>query len=340
MLNAWADDAARRKGGLNYQIDVLSKNILPPEIIQEEDYFVAADMLRLKLEKVRKNIDQILELPGAKTYRSAPNGNVSLGEIRSNLDDLLRFRLVPLMHWIRVFGVSEKKDLTRLYIEGGIENLTLDKKAASERARVLEETLLTYTQERRRPSSITGAAAGATLPPRSSDVPAMIPQFGDSFLDRIIELTGQSDDVKFRQQFAERISQEALKEVDIDKDLKLYQDMLMAIQGQKNPSTRPGDALSESATEIVQERLQKVYADLVQYTGQVEAIFNEISGRNLNPRTYIFSTWEPVSARVVRSVGVFQGFTYCVLLFLGVMFAAGSGCLIHKRLRRDLPPQA
>jgi len=66
----------------------------------------------------------------------------------------------------------------------------------------------------------------------------MIPQFGDSFLDRIIELAGRNDDVKFRQQFAERMSQEALKEVEIDKDLSLYQDMLKALEGQST-STRP-----------------------------------------------------------------------------------------------------
>jgi len=328
VLNAWADDAATRKGALQYQIDVLSKNILPPEIIQDEDFFVAADMLRLKLDKIRKNIDQILLLPGAKTYRSASNGNMSLGEIRSNLDDLLRFRLVPLMHWIRAFGVSEKKDLTRLYIESGIENLTLDKKAASDRARVLEESLLAYSQERRRSTSATGAAP----PPRSSEVPAMIPQFGDSFLDRIIELAGRNDDVKFRQQFAERMSQEALKEVEIDKDLSLYKDMLKALEGQST-STRPA-SFGESTSKTVKERLDKVYGDLVQYAERVEAIFNEIAGRNLNPRTHIFSTWEPVTTQVVRSMSALRLAAYCVLLFAVVMMAACAGCLGYDRWRR------
>ena len=335
VLATWAHDAATRKGALKYQMTVLTKNILPSSFV-EEDYFIAADMLRLKTTQVLKNIADLQTLPGAMSYRSTADKRMSLGEIEANLKDMLRFKLEPAMHLVRMFGLSLDPEMTAMYIQSSIYNITLSQKASADRTKALQESLTSYSLERRAgkaartPGTGNGAAGGTPL-----SVPAMIPQFGDSFLDRIIEMASESEDIKFRQDYTERMTTEALARVEFDRELKLYEDMLKATLGGEDNGA--GASLTQAQRARVEERvkmdIKKAYDELTDQTEQLGAIYEQLSAKNLNPPTELYSAPEPAVSDKVRGISLSKLAVYLVGIVGSMVLLASAGCLYHARIR-------
>jgi len=329
VLATWARDAENRKGAVKYQVSILSEKFLSESVLQRDE-FIAADILRVKATQIRDNIDTLMELPGAKSYRSPAEG-LSLVEIRANLNDVIRYKLLPALHVVRLFGLSDadraKRELTELHIQGAIYDTTLAKKEVTSRVTALQEALAAYTQNRR----ATGAAAppkdGAGGAPAMS-VPAMIPQFGESFLDRIIEMVTDSEDAKFRQDFTERIATETLAGVKLDRELQFYQDMLTAVQD-KNTA---GSGLTPEHRQMIRKYTDEAYKDLVTHTGQISTIYTELSSKNLNPPTELYSAPEPVVTETARSIGLGKLAFHFVTLVGCMLFLTSVGCLYHARI--------
>ena len=332
LLNTWAEEAAETKGAVRYQIAVLSKNILPKEFILGEDFFVASDILRLKLRRVVRNIDQMLHLPGAMSFRTSQE-KLSLSEIRMLLNDTHRFKLIPIMHQIRTFGLAENAERTRDYIQGRIYNIKLAKTTVAGRVKVLTEALAAYSQVPRRTLGLPQGARGTSGQAGAGDVPALIPQIGDSFLDRIIEMAQVSDDLKFKQSYTDRITEEGLLEVEQEADLQLYTDMLEALTEKGTGEAKLTPEKRAKAVKEVKGRIQGVYEEMVTRVSQTESIYEEISTRNLNPRSQLYAEAEPVVTIRQRSAGAGKMLVYGALITVLLLFAAAVGCSIHARAK-------
>ena len=199
----------------------------------------------------------------------------------------------------------------------------------------MEKALLAYTQNRRSAVARVGAETPGSrtpdaIPGTGAGVSAMIPQFGDSFLDRIVEMTTQSDDMKFRQEFTERITTEALAAVEYTGELQFYEDMFKTMQG--HAPVTPGITPEQQAADIktIKEWFATVYGELVKITGQIQSIYDELSGKNLNPRTELYSAPEPMEIggglRLRKRAGYWAG------MVIVAMLAVAAGCLLHDRL--------
>jgi len=75
---------------------VLSPEILAPSVIDQNDVVGALEVLRSKIARVLDNIQAIAELPGATLARTGQD-HQSLEEVRIRIDDILRFRVEPLV---------------------------------------------------------------------------------------------------------------------------------------------------------------------------------------------------------------------------------------------------
>ena len=331
ILATWARDAATRKGALKYQISILTKKFLPENILQKDE-FIAADRLRIKATRILGNIDDLMELPGAKSYRS-PTEDLSLGEIEASLNDVIRFKLLPAMHVVRLFGLSDsdkaKRELTELHIQGRIYEVTVSKKEAADRAKALQEALAAYMLDRRGGRgggpAVKNAGTGAT----GMSVPAMIPQFGDSFLDRIIAMANESEDVKFRQDYTERITTANLAGVKFDGELQFYQDMLTAVQDKPTGV----DGVTPENRKIIRDCIKEAYKDMVTHTEQINTIYTELSRKNLNPPTELYSAPEPVVTVRARSISRGKLLFHLVGIVAAMLLVASTGCLYHARIR-------
>ncbi|HEY3128280.1 MAG TPA: hypothetical protein VGL91_02390, partial [Acidobacteriota bacterium] len=203
ILATWAENSVQRKGVLKHLIPVYSQNILSKELIEREDYIVAADILRSTINNIVNNIDSISALPGAAVIRTG-NQRISLAEIRIKLQNLLRFKLQPLIGMIEANRLSRDPVSARVYLKSRLDQVNLDHAEASDNAQILKEALHQYMEEKgmplSSPSKASGSAAGGQ-PVGTGDrsIPLLFPQVGDSLLDRLVDRSAVNADVKFRQ---------------------------------------------------------------------------------------------------------------------------------------------
>jgi hypothetical protein len=335
-LATWARHAAQRKGVLKYDVAVLSRNILPASLVETEDYIVIVDILRSKILRTLANIDRVAGLPGANIARTGER-KVSLAEVRANLQDVYRFKVQPLIGLIRSTGLSKDPQLAILYLENQLFQNRLDGTEADGRVRTLQNSLRQYMQEDRQlvaaPQQSGQPAEGAPGQPMGT----IIPQFGESFLDRLAQMSTQNNDVKFRQDITERVIAEGVKAVALEKDTAYYQDLITSLKGAlgRRASGEP-PAVRERAGELVKARAAEALDDLLQSLDQVNAIYAQLSADNLNPDTMLYAITAPFSVRATSALNrraiAFAG----IMVFLLSAVAAAFACLGYGYFRREI----
>lgn len=338
-LAGWARQAAERKGALNYNISVLSRNILPSESIEAEDYVVVVDILRSKILRILSNIDKISTLPGAAVARTGKE-RISLAEVRANLEDVLRFKVQPLIGMIRSTGLSKDPQLAVLYLENQLFQNKLESNQATGTVRTLQDSLRQYMQQNMQaagPEQATGdRRGGGSLPSAGGmGVPALIPQFGESFLDRLVAMSTQNNDVRFRQDITERVITEGVAAVALEKDMAYYEDLITALRG----VLRRGGAselpeVRQRAAALVKARSEETLRDILRSLDQVNAIYEELSAHNLNPNTLLYKTTAPFTIRTSRALGLRAAALYAALVFIFSLFLVPAGCLVYDYFRR------
>src|SRR5439155_6210516 len=104
VLATWAHQAVDLKGATAYDVAILSRNVLRPDILETEDYLVAVDVLRVAANRILDATAKLDGLPGARIIRSGKE-QISLAEIKANIEDVERFQIQPLLGIIRAEGL-------------------------------------------------------------------------------------------------------------------------------------------------------------------------------------------------------------------------------------------
>jgi hypothetical protein len=332
ILDTWARQAAERKGAIRYNIPTFSRNILPTAFIASEDYIMAIDLVRTKVDRVLQSVSEIATLPGSELVRVGKE-QVSLGEVRASLEDVVRFRLQPLVGYIRAMGLSKDPRALNLYIENRLFQIRLDQQQATSRVQRLQESLREYVLQR---GGLTvdraqagGSAGGGT---QSPGVPAMIPQFGETFIDRLIELSTQNNDVQYRQELTDRIIRESLVVASLDRERAYYEDLSRTARSQ---ATAAGEAGRE-AVQTVNARLQQAIDEILVSIDHVGAIYEEVSKRNLNPSTMLYAKTRPFSLTTRPAITLRTTFLLLGLTLLLALFVVPAACLIHHYFLREV----
>jgi len=68
ILKAWAQYADLNKGANQYQVSIISQSVLLKSEIDEEDYFIATDMLRTSIARIQDDITELQKIPGSEIY--------------------------------------------------------------------------------------------------------------------------------------------------------------------------------------------------------------------------------------------------------------------------------
>lgn len=338
ILATWARLAAERKGVLKYNIPVLSKNIVSPASFQTEDYIVIADIIRSKIHRTLQNIDELAKIPGAAVARTSKD-QISLAEIRANLEDVSRFKVQPLIGMIRSTGLTRDRALAILYLENQLLQSRLESDEAAGRVRTLQNSLSQYMQEGRQvmaPGPGQAEKGGGTSA-AAGGVQAMIPQFGESFLDRLTQMANQNTDVRFRQDLTERVIEEGVKAVGLEKDTAYYTDLIAALKtgGVRRPSAEmPGD--QASTAELVKARAAEALSDLVRSLDQINEIYTEISAHNLNPSTLLYTVTRPFTLTTTHALSLRTMAMAGLLVLVLTSLLASAAALAHAYIRKEI----
>ena len=325
-LNTWAKIAAEQKGAVKYNIPTFSRNVFPQDFINSEDYIVAIDIVRSKVDRILKSIDLLAALPGAQIVRVGKD-QVALAEVRANLEDIVRFKLQPLVGYIRQTGLSKDQRLLTSYLENQLFQIQLDRKQADGKVAALQNSMRDYIQSRGS-LAVGDTKAGGGVAGLTGGTPAMIPQFGESFLDRIVQMTTQNTDVKYRQDLTDRIIEQSITATGYEKEQQYYQDVLQTVRGAPPVAAGSRDAAVAESN----KRFAASIDGILKAIDQVNAIYDAISKQNLNPSTMLYTVTAPFSLLTVqalnfKSVGL--GFILVIMLTLIVVPA---GCLAHNAM--------
>jgi hypothetical protein len=327
ILNTWAAFAINEQHALDYRVAVLSPQILDQGEIGSSDPIVAIEILRSKIYRVIDNISQLNALPAAELMRTSDR--MSLAEIRMRLEDIVRFRLEPLVGVARASGLMSNPPLTIHFLENQLAYDQRRLKAARASAATTREALLMYTNEQ--PGGSDAAGLAGALPSggsRGAEGETVMPQINDSFLDRLMALSKQATDTQYRQKIIQQYKDEVAATIPLEQAVSYQQQVLDEM---KSGAVSSAPRSSEQA---VRAEIDGATTEVRQMIMKVNEIYGLLS-RNLNPSTQLFSVVGPPTTRIERARTLSRLALYGVLVLLVSLPLIVIFCLLHNRVREE-----
>jgi hypothetical protein len=315
-LATWAEQADTRKGALKYNIPMYTRASVPLDLVEHEDYLIAADVLRAKGLGAIDTVDMIGKLPSAAAMRVGPE-RLSLGEIRAGLTDTLRFRLEPLIATITQSGATTDARRLRAYVENQLAQARERQAEAQRRVDTLQRSLAAYTGDKAFSPTLTVAQQRQAGGEQGSTV---IPQVSDSFLDRIMDLSRQDTDMKYRQEMTEKIIREGMGAAALGRDIPYYEELSHRL---------PAGGSTAANSAAIRATMKTVYDSVTKGIDQVNAFYAELSTQNLYSQAMMYVIAEPFLDYSQRSLPLPSIIMYGVLTFLMSLFLVPLACLVH-----------
>jgi len=323
-LKTWARQAAAHKGAAVHNIPVLSKDILDRRIIETEDYLVAVDILRSKTTRVIKTIDTLYTLPGAHALRTGKD-KISLAEIRSTLDDVVRFKLEPLLDLVRSQGVTKNVRELRLYAHNQMFQLGLERERSQRLIVTLQESLNAYTTQR-----LVGARDGTNTGGGSSNGPSIVPQLDQSFIDRLMAFSTAAKDQEYRRALTDRILEESGRAANVQREAAYYEDLVETLSG-----TGLREAGTAETVALITTRTAEAFDEVSNGIDQVSALYAELLAQNLNPSTTLYTATDPYTLTTTRTLLARTLVQYFVFVLAITLMVAAAGSLVHHSMKGD-----
>jgi len=329
-LATWAQHAHNRKGATRYNIPILSKNILDRSVIEREDYFIAIDMLRAKTYRVMGTLETLAHLPGGQLIRVGQQ-KLSLAEVRSNLEDIIRFRLVPLLDLIRSEGITKNPRALRLYANNQLFQLRLEREQSMSLVASLQSALGSYTAQRpsdpRDPQTVGGGREKPISPP-------MTTQVDQSFLDQLMAVGTAADDQDYRRKMTDRIIEAGGRAGFVQREEAYYQELAQSLRTMDARSNG-----SPATMALIKARTAHAFDEVAQAIDLVSAVYDQLSAQNLRASTQLYGTTgrHTIRTRRARSVSTLG---LVVLLALLLAFVATlAACALHYQFARRRTPR-
>src|SRR6185369_16699492 len=129
----------------------------------------------------------------------------SLTDIKDQFEDLLRFRVEPLMSIIRARGMTSNADQTVAFLEAQLEHDKRNLKAAQDEADSIRDSLAVYSLDKRALSPGAEPNTSPAAPSAKGNAgETLMPQLSDSFIDRLVSLTRNAGDLEYRQKLIDQ----------------------------------------------------------------------------------------------------------------------------------------
>lgn len=331
VLATWAKQADERKGATKYNVDVLSPGILQRQMLDQEDYLVAIDIMRAKTARVLATLNEIDKLPGAKALRVGEE-RVTVAEVRAGLEDIVRFKLEPLMGLIRSEGITKNSRALSLYATNQLFQLHQEQLESAARVQALQASVREFSTQSALPAGDTragatgsGASPGATISP----------QLDQSFLDRLMGLSNVREEFEYRRKITDRIITESEVVASRAREAAYYEDLSKELRTSAGRSVGSPDTVA-----LIKTRSASAFDEIVQGIEKTALIYKELSALNLNPSSTVFAVNGPFTQHTQRSLTLQTVTLYLVLVLLLAITLVPIGCLIHHafKMRRAAAP--
>ena len=325
ILNTWAAFAINEQHALDYRVAVLSPQILDQAEIGSTDPIIAIEILRSKIYRVIDNIEEINKLPAAELMKTSDR--MSLAEIRMRLEDIVRFRLEPLVGVARASGLVPQPSVTIHFLENQLAYDQRRLAAAQAAARGSRDALVMYSGEQP-PATVTAAVTPAPRGGKTAEGEAVMPQLSDTFLDRLVALSKQASDSEYRQKMIKEYQDAVAQTIPIEQAVSYEQQVLDQMKSGAAPTAPRADE------QTVRAEIQNATSEVRGLITRVNEIYQLLS-RNLNPSTRLFALTEAPTSRIERARTFTRLTLYGVVLLLIALPVIVILCLLHNRVREE-----
>ena len=305
VLTIWAEQS-HAHGVLQFDVNVLSGNLLVDLQRYDEDRFMFIDRLRITVQRLLDNVAELQKLPGARQLRVGEE-KVSLGEIQAALEDDLRFKIETLQWVIFRNGLYKNPALVESFTADQLFQLDLQEKQDLGQIKSLQDAMVSYS----RPQA--GSRSGSQAAPASND--ASHPRTGWSFFDQVLDLPNQESDLNFRQGLSSDSVALGLKLTDIKKQREIYAKMMAATSDAAVKDDPQRQILSKWTDEQIPVLLDQLKSTL----NDLQLFHQEISQRILQP-SMVYTVVAPLRQERINALTMSSS-----ILTVGFLWIAGLG---------------
>jgi hypothetical protein len=325
VLSTWAQFAINEQHALDYRVSVVGPQILDEQSADGSDYIARSQVLRSKVYRVIVNLSEMRSMPGSDLVRTSDH--LSLNEIQFRLDEIVRFRLEPLVGLIRNSGPMANPALTIRFLEN---QLAYDQRLLQGRqsdADMVRQASAVYTEQHVEPLMPSSEGSKTPNAPRSGNGETVMPQLSDTFLDRLLSLAAQSTDTQFRQKLVSDYRDATAKIIPMQQAVAYDTQILNEV---RNAAVAP----QRTNAAEVQAQIQASVAEVRSLIIKMNEIYQIVS-RNTNPAAQLYTVTDTPVTRIDRTMSLSNMVLYGVLLLLVALPVTILLCLLHNRVREE-----
>ena len=213
---SWATTSdIRTQETLGAPVALYSDQLFDPSQAAGLDYLIAIDLVRDRIGLVRSNVSSLGSAEFGEVT-SDPETGLSIRDVDRLLSDLDEYSIKQLSAPVLSLGIAKNPEVVRLYYNSRLQELRREKSTLESKAGVLEQANQNYQGLT---TSSPPSAIGSNAPNFPGGSSTVIPQFGDAFLDRIIELSQKGGDTQFRQDLLKQTVDLQRQAADIDAEV-------------------------------------------------------------------------------------------------------------------------
>jgi hypothetical protein len=326
ILVTWSNDAENEQRLLDYPMAVLSPDILNVSSAEANDPMISLLLLRSNIGRILLNIGELEQVPGASVIRT-PTQHMSLLEIRLRLEDALRFRVEPLLNIARSSGVVRNPAAMIQFLESQINYDERKLHDLQQRSDAIRSALSVYamsSSQAEESRDVASQPAGTRDVKQSGET--VTPIINDTFLDRIVALSNQSDEARYRQKAADEYHRATLDVIPAQQAVAYDKELLEMVK-------RGGTGVATSAAQI-QADIDAIRGESRALVAQVNEIY-QILSRTMNPASQVYSVTRAPTTTIQRTGDLRRsllGLLFVLLLTLPITVVI---CLLHNRVREE-----
>ncbi|TXR38926.1 hypothetical protein FVE88_12170 [Ectopseudomonas mendocina] len=248
----WASRAIVEQGVLKPNLPVYSERIFDKQRFENLDYLLGMDLLLENIRQIRNNIASLKTEPNASTLVDDESG-FTLVDLDKAIQDVAEYDIRQIIDPIKELGISRSPEVVQLYYSRRLADLQQEQALWRERAQTIRNVLNVYSREASTASTVAGAPAAQNN---------LVPQLGDAFLDRLLEVSRQGSDLEFRQKLTEEVLTHENRAIDLEKQINDIRRTLTTMKEIRGSD----DKLRGIYIGVVEEQLPKVLESLREYT--------------------------------------------------------------------------
>jgi len=254
---------------------------------------------------------------------------MTLAEVRAGLEDVVRFKLEPLLGLIRSEGITKNARVLSIYAANQLFQLRQEQVESAARVQALQESVGVFSAQGGIP--VRDPRAGAATSAGGAAGNAVSPQLDQSFLEQIMELSTAKEDSEYKRKLIDRVIAESETMAARSREAAYYEDLAKELRAS---SGRTVGSLEMVA--LIKNRSAEAFGEIVKAIEQTAAIYKELSALNLNPTTTMFAVTEPFISQTHRSLTLRTVVLYLLLVLILSLLLVPIGCLLHHAFRRPM----